>query len=288
MSEKFLWGEMTWPQINQAAQDQRVALLPVGVIEQHGYHLPTQVDTFLADSLCRRAAAEMPERAIVVPPVVHGFVPHHMDFPGTITVRAPVFIDYCVDVCKSIVSHGFEKLLIVNGHGGNTSVLDLAAKIVTLDSGAFCAFISHWELEPVMRVMAEIRESPPAGGTLHADEYETSLYLAIDADGVNMDEAVREFEVPESRYFWIDMFGGGDRTTAAHFIQPWSSFTESGVAGDPTVATREKGERLVAAAVDGLVELVDEIRARPIPAAIDRHGREQSDVVAKQRRVGPW
>jgi creatinine amidohydrolase len=288
MSKKFLWGEMTWPEIQQAADEERVVLLPVGVIEQHGYHLPTQVDTYLAASICARAAAAMPERAIVVPPVVHGFVPHHMDFPGTITVRGQVFIDYVVDVCKSIVSHGFTKLLILNGHGGNTSVLDLAAKIVTLDTGAFCAFISHWELEPVKRTMAEVRESPPAGGTLHADEYETSVYLAIDPDGVQMDKAVSEYEVPESRYFWMDMFGGGDRITAARFIQPWSSFTQSGVAGDATVATQEKGERLLAAAIEGLVELVGEIRARPIRAAVDRHGRDRSEIVGDDSRVGPW
>ncbi len=288
MSDGYLWGQMTWPEIRAAAEQGRVALLPVGVVEQHGYHLPTRVDTFLAESICMRAAAEMPDRAIVVPPVVHGFVPHHMDFPGTITVRGPVFIDYVVDVCKSIVSHGFDRILILNGHGGNTSVLDIAAKVVTLDTGAFCAFLSHWELEPVKRVVAELRESPPAGGMLHADEYETSVYLAFDPDGVQMDKAVKEYEVPESRYFWMDMFGGGDRITAARFIQPWSSFTESGVAGDPTVATREKGERFVAAAVEGLVELVDEMRERPIRKAVDRHGRQDSRIVGDDSRVGPW
>jgi creatinine amidohydrolase len=288
VTDKYLWGQMTWPEIQEAAEQERVVLLPVGVIEQHGYHLPTQVDTFLADRICGLAAARMPDRAIVVPPVTHGYVPHHMDFPGTITVRGQVFIDYVVDVCKSIVSHGFQKLLILNGHGGNTSVLDLAAKITTLDTGAFCAFISHWELEPVKRTMAELRESPPAGGTLHADEYETSVYLAIDEDGVQMDKAVSEYEVPDSRYFWIDMFGGGDRITSARFIQPWSSFTKSGVAGDATVATKEKGERLLEAAVGGLVDLVGEMRERPIRKGVDHHGRERSDVVGDDWRVGPW
>ena len=288
MSAKFLWGEMTWPEIREASEQQRVVLLPVGVIEQHGYHLPTQVDTFLADQICRLAAAEMADRAIVVPPIAHGFVPHHMDFPGTITVRAQVFIDYVVDVCKSIVSHGFTKLLIFNGHGGNTSVLDVAAKVVTLDTGGFCAFISHWELEPVKRAMAEIRESPPAGGTLHADEYETSVYLAIDEAGVQMNKAVCEYRVPDSRYFWIDMFGGGDRITSARFIEPWSSFTESGVAGDPTLATRDKGEHLVRAAVRGLVDLVSEMRERPTARPVDRHGRETSRIVGDDWRVGPW
>lgn len=283
-----LWGHMTWTEIREAAEHKRVVLIPVGVIEQHGYHLPTQTDTFLAGEVARRAAEQVPDLALVVPPIVHGFVPHHMDFPGTITVRAPVFIAYCVDVCTSVISHGFTKLLFVNGHGGNISALDLAAKTVTLDTGAFCASISHFELEPVKQAVAELRESPGAGGMLHADEYETSLYLAVDESAVRMDEVVREFEVPESRYFWLDQFGGDGRLAAARWIQPWSAFTESGVAGDPTLATREKGERWLEAAISGLAELVREIHDRDIRPARDRHGRERSDVVANKRRVGPW
>lgn len=283
-----LWGEMTWPEIREASERGRVAVIPVGVIEQHGYHLPTHTDTFLAAEVARRAAERVGELAIVVPPIVHGFVPHHMDFPGTITVRAPVFIDYCVDVATSVVAHGFRKLLFLNGHGGNIAALDLAAKTVTLDTGAFCASISHFELEPVKRAVAERKESPNAGGMLHADEYETSLYLAADEAGVRMEDAVRELEIPESRYFWVDQFGGDGRITAARWIQPWSAFTESGVAGDATLATREKGEHWLEAATAGLAELLTELHDREIRPARDRHGRDSSDVVGDRRRVGPW
>lgn len=283
-----LWGDMTWPEVAAAAEQGRVALIPVGVTEQHGYHLPTKTDTFLAETVARLAAERVPELAVVVPPIAHGFVPHHMDFPGTITVRAPVFIDYCVDVCTSIVAHGFRKLLLVNGHGGNISPLDLVAKTVTLDTGAFCASISHFELEPVKQAVAELKESPLAGGMLHADEYETSLYLAADEPAVHMDRAVCEYEVPDSRYFWIDQFGGDGRITAARWIQPWSAFTESGVAGDATVASREKGERWLEAAAAGLAELVTEIHGREIRPPRDRHGRDGSDVVGDTKRVGPW
>jgi creatinine amidohydrolase len=279
---------MTWPEVAEAAEQGRVVLIPVGVVEQHGYHLPTQTDVFLAEAIARRAAERAPDRTIVLPPIVHGFVPHHMDFPGTITVRAPVFVDYCVDVCTSVVAHGFSKLLFVNGHGGNISALDLAAKSVTLETGAFCASISHFELEPVKHAVAELKSSPNAGGMLHADEYETSLYLAVDEQAVQMDKAVSEYEVPESRYFWVDQFGGDGRITSAKWIQPWSAFTDSGVAGDATAATREKGERWLAAAIEGLVELVAELHAREIRPAKDKHGRASSDVVANNRRVGPW
>jgi creatinine amidohydrolase/Fe(II)-dependent formamide hydrolase-like protein len=103
-----------------------------------------------------------------------------------------------------------------------------------------------------------------------------------------MDRAVREYEIPESRYFWIDQFGGDGRITAARWIQPWSAFTESGVAGDATLATREKGERWLEAAAAGLAELVTELHAREVRPARDRHGRERSDVVGETRRVGPW
>jgi creatinine amidohydrolase len=73
---------MTWPEVAAAAEQGRVALIPVGVTEQHGYHLPTKTDTFLAETVARLAAERVPELAVVVPPIAHGFVPHHMDFPG--------------------------------------------------------------------------------------------------------------------------------------------------------------------------------------------------------------
>ena len=147
--------------------------------------------------------------------------------------------------------------------------------------------ISHWGLEPVKRLAAEILESPPAGGMVHADEFETSLYLALRGDLVQMERAVREIGIPPSRYFWVDLISGGDRVTAAGFMEPWSTYTKSGVIGDPTLATREKGERLLAAAVEGLVELVREIEQRPLPRPEDHHGRERSGLARSAPSIDP-
>jgi creatinine amidohydrolase len=288
MSSKVIWGEMTWPEIGEASEQQRVVLLPVGVIEDHGLHLPVDVDVVLAETVCRRGAEAMPDRAIVAPTIAHGYTPHHMDFPGTITVSARVFIDYCLDVCKSIAYHGFTKVLVVNGHGGNVSALDMVAKIATLEAGVFCASVSHWALEPVKRTAQALSESPPAGGMVHADEYETSLYMAIRPELVQMEKAVQEIGIPESRYFWVDLINSGDRFTSAGFMEPWSAYTKSGVIGNPQAASREKGERLLMAAVEGLVELVDEMRERPLATGQDRHGRSSSRIVKRDPRVAPW
>jgi creatinine amidohydrolase len=287
-SARYLWGEMTWPEIRTAANLDRVVLLPAGVIEDHGPHLPVDTDVILAQGVCAAAAAEAPDRVVVAPPVVHGYSPHHMDFPGTITVRASVLIDYCLDVCKSIAYHGFSKILLVNGHGGNVSALDMVAKAATLESGAFVAFISHWALEPVRRLARDLLESPGAGGMVHADEFETSLYLALRPELVQMDKAVREIAMPPSRYFWVDLISPGDRITSAGFMEPWSAYTESGVIGDPTLASAAKGQRLLAAAATGLVELANEMRERPIAKATDHHGRDRSGLVRRYPRVSPW
>lgn len=288
MKKKFVWSEMTWPEIREAIGEERVVLLPVGAIEQHGHHLPVDSDSLIAEEICRRAAAEMPDRAIVAPTIAYGFNPNHMDFPGTITIGIQTLVNYGIDVCKSIAYHGFSRILIVNGHGGNISALDVVAKVVTLETGAFVAMVSHFTIEPVKRAVLETKESPSGGGMVHADEYETSVYLAIRPEAVQMDKAVRELGLPPSRYFWIDQFSGGENITSASFMEPWSTFSESGVLGDPTVASKEKGERYVAEAVNGLVALVDEMRARPSRPGVDHHGWDRSDVIRNDPRVLPW
>jgi creatinine amidohydrolase len=280
---KFLWGRMTWPEIRAAAKGDRVVLLPVGVIEDHGPHLPLDTDVVLAEGVCRAAAERMTDRVLVAPTVIHGYSPHHMDFPGTITVRGSVFVDYVVDICKSIAYHGFNRILIVNGHGGNVSGLDMAAKAATLSTRSFVAMISHWDLEPVKRMGPTLLESPPAGGMVHADEFETSLYLALSPEDVQMERAVREIGMPPSRYFWVDLISAGDRVTSAGFMERWSAYTESSVIGDPTLASVEKGKQLLDAAAEGLLELVDEIRRRPIGEGRDHHGDGHREL-----EIEPW
>ena len=268
----YRYAEMMWKECRDAAAAGRVAVLPVATHEDHGPHLPIDTDVVLTNEICERAVASIPSEAVLAPPVVHGYSPHHMDFHGTLTITWDTFIRYVKDVCCSLAHHGFERILIVNGHGSNASPLDLAARLTVLeyDGKVYCASVSHWDLRRVKTAGAELRDSD-YGGTSHAGEYETALYLALKPELVEMDKAVDE-RSPMAPSFRSDLLAGTHpEGSAARLVPYWSSQTASGVLGDATKATPEKGEAWLEAAVSGLVDLVRELRAQPILPRRDQH-----------------
>jgi creatinine amidohydrolase len=269
---KYRYAEMLWPECNAAAQAGRVAVLPVATYEDHGYHLPIDVDVLLATEICDRAVARIPEEAVLIPAVTHGYSPHHMDFPGTLTIAWDTFIKYVKDVCLSLAHHGFTRILIVNGHGSNTAPLEMAARltVVETEGRVLCASVNHWGVRPVRELGKTLRDSE-FGGTSHACEYETSLYLALRPELVEMDKAVDEkIYVPPS--FQTDLLAGKRADGATASLMPfWSSLTDSGVRGDATKATREKGEAFLEAAIEGVIELVRELKGAEIRPRQDHH-----------------
>jgi creatinine amidohydrolase len=265
---KYRYGEMTWPEIKDAAASGRVAVVPFATIEDHGFHLPVDTDLRLCAAVCEAAVSRAPERAVLVPPVNHGYSPHHMDFPGPITIGAETFIRYGVDVCKSLAHHGFHRILIVNGHGSNTPFVDIIARLTTVETKALAAAVNYWAAPGVRESAETLRESEKVGGMNHACEFETSLYLAIAPELVDMSKAVHELSHRPTKNYWTDLIGGDGPLT---MMEPWSALSESGVMGDPTKATAEKGRKLLDAAANGIVELIDELRARETAVRKDRH-----------------
>lgn len=261
--DKYLFGDMTWPEIKQIIKEDRVAVVPVAMIEEHGHHLPVDTDLVLANEVCVRTGARIPEQMVVIPPINHGYAPHQMDFPGVISISSETFIRYVVDVCSSLAHQGFKRILLLNGHGSNVSLLQVAARQTILAyPDVMCASISHWDLEPLIECANEVRESENPGGMNHACELETSMYLAIKENLVQMDKAVRDLDKYESsKYFWLDLVGKGAGRPVV-MMPYWSAISETGTLGDPTKATRAKGERLLDAAVEGLVEFISLYRQR--------------------------
>ena len=269
---KYRYAEMNWPECNEAAQQGRVAVLPVATYEDHGYHLPIDVDVVLATEICERAVAQIPVEAVLIPAVTHGYSPHHMDFPGTITIRWDTFINYVKDVCLSLAHHGFTRILIVNGHGSNAAPLEMAARltVVETEGRVLCASVNHWGVRKLREEGKKIRTSD-YGGTSHAGEYETSLYLALRPDLVEMAKAVDE-RTPLPPSFQNDLLAGKRPDAAVAYLMPyWSTMSSSGVRGDATKATREKGKQFLEAAVEGLIELVREFKAMTLPPRQDHH-----------------
>jgi creatinine amidohydrolase len=254
------YERLTWPEVRRAVAEDRVCLIPVGVLEDHGPHLPIDADARIATEICRRAAERLPDRVVLLPTLVHGYTPHHMDFPGPISIGWRTFVEHAVDVGRSLAHHGFKRILYLNGHGSNIPLLDVAARLVSLEHpDVLCASAFYLTSEEAARVIAEVRESG-RGGMGHACELETSIYLAIDPDAVLMDRAVDENSFPEGPYAWMDWSDG-----PLKLMPWWNAISHTGVHGAPTKATAEKGRVLLEAAVRECVGFVQELLDKPLP-----------------------
>jgi creatinine amidohydrolase len=257
----LLYERLTWPEVKQAAEEDLVCLIPVATLEDHGPHLPIDTDLRITAEICRRAAESAPDEILLLPPIPHGYSPHHMDFPGPITIAWDTFTRYCTDVGTSLARHGFKRMLFLNGHGSNQNLVETAARLVGLEhDGVLAAAAFHTSGAESARLIASLRESK-RGGIAHACELETSMYLAIDADAVAMDRAVDEQGYPAGDHSWMDWSDG-----PLKLMPWWSSFSRTGVQGDATKATAEKGHALLDAAVQECLEYVRELREKPLPA----------------------
>jgi creatinine amidohydrolase len=228
------YERLSWPEVARAAGQDRVALVPVATLEDHGPHLPVDTDLRIVSEICERAAARAADRVVLLPAIPHGYDPHHTDFPGAISIGWDTFVRYCTDVGRSLADHGFRRMLFLNGHGSNQNLVETAARLVVVD-------------RPEVLAAA-------------ACELETSIYLAIDPAAVAMDLAVDERSYPEGEHAWLDRSDG-----PLKLMPWWSSFSRSGVQGDATLGTADKGRALLDAAVDECVAYVDELLAKPLP-----------------------
>lgn len=257
--EVYEYNKLTWPEMNDAIELEKVVLLPTGSTEQHGPHLPLDTDLFLAEEVCRELGRHAPDRVLVLPGIPYGLNMHHFDFPGTIHVEPQHFIDFCVDVLKSCAYHGFKRMAVVNGHGSNMPMANLIARRIVLETPSLCCAFGYYNLG-----REESLAACETGLYAHADEWETSLYLHFARDRVQMDRAVAGNDR-------VGRTMSSDSTTAVHFNDHWGRWTTTGVHGNPLAATPEKGRRILDAIVkDGLAWL-EEFRQWPIEARADQH-----------------
>jgi creatinine amidohydrolase len=256
----LLYERLSWPEVRRAVAEDRVCLIPAGVLEDHGPHLPIDADTRIAVEICRRTAEAVPDDVVLLPPVIHGYTPHHMDFPGPITIGWETFTNYCVDIGSSLAHHGFKRILFLNGHGSNIPLLDVASRLIGLRHPDVLAASTFYLSSPEgLRAVEEVRESE-RGGMGHACELETSIYLAMDPEAVFMDKAVDENSYPEGPNAWMDWSDG-----PLKLMPWWNALSHTGVHGYATKATAEKGRILLDAAVRECVGFVRELKEKPLP-----------------------
>ncbi|HWP49420.1 MAG TPA: creatininase family protein [Candidatus Limnocylindrales bacterium] len=253
---KFLWNEMNRLEIERAQKAGYMVIIPVGSIEQHGPHLPVDTDIHSSLEIAKRAALKRRD-VLVCPPVWFGYSPHHMGFQGTLTLRLETFLDLLKDICDSLYHHGFKKILILNGHGGNRALINLVVNDFMRTHRTKILATSYWDL--AADEIRAIRKSEP-GGMGHACELETSLQLYLRPNLVDTSQISKETWTPKSRfgisYGIKDLLDSGSVTIGFDFAES----TSKGIMGDPTVASVDTGEKIVAAVVDRLVDLLEEYK----------------------------
>ena len=158
----------------------------------------------------------------------------------------------------------FRRILLADGHGSNMPILNLAARRTVLETEALCAAFIWPSIIP--DAVKQIRESP-RGGMAHACELETSLYLHLNKEAVQMDRAVPDYNEHKSEFHWQDLQHGSKIV----FMDWWSRISKTGTVGDPTLATAEKGKFWFEAEVERLTQFCREFRALELPPRSDRH-----------------
>jgi creatinine amidohydrolase/Fe(II)-dependent formamide hydrolase-like protein len=246
----YYLGELTWVDIEEFLTKHNVVIVPVGSCEQHGPHLPIDTDAYDVFWLSMKAA-EKARCALVAPPIYYGVSIHHMDFPGTVTLTPHTLEQLAYEVACSLTKHGFKKILFENGHGGNTPALEAAAQRIKTDTNAFIA------IDTVSLIPDFIEKRIETPYDAHAGEFETSTSLA-NRENLVVRERIKKprITLPKSKYTKIGLKEAGPKVS-------WSfrtkEISETGVIGDPTKATKEKGETAWKLAIERLADLLAEL-----------------------------
>jgi creatinine amidohydrolase len=223
--------------------DKSDALLvqPIGAIEQHGPHLPVMTDAFVAEQIAGLAADSMDETAggnvWVLPPLHYGKSTEHLGWAGTMSLSSETLLAVLKDVGRSVAASGFTRLAFVNGHGGNPSSLDVAARDIRTETGLLVFPVTTGRLG-----VPEGLDLPDAEFSIHGGHVETSVMLHLAPEAVHLDRAVLGgAHLPE-------LFpGDGELSLEGALPTAWISddLTTNGVIGDPRSATAEIGKEIV-------------------------------------------
>ena len=230
-----LLGELTWPEAERRIRDADAVILPFAAgAKEHGPHLPMNADAVVMDFLLAKAIESQP--VVVAPPILHGWFPSFREFPGTEVADPRVFQQYVFLVAMSLAEQGAQRIVFLNtGINKATGLpISIAAREIRVQTGVPTLVISWDDLET--DEVAEIQEQRRGG---HSDEIETSINLHLQPELVHMDRAVTDYgKHPRKTY-------GGYQPGLFSRDPKDPRFSETGVYGDPTLATADKGARVL-------------------------------------------
>ena len=247
--------ENSWKELSEKQKACDVVIIPVGSIEQHGYHLPLGTDSYVAQGLAEEAAAKA--GVVVTPPIWFGWCPHHMALPGSVSVRAEVLIEYLYDIIESLHAHGFRKFVLLNGHrivniawmqiAAQRAQSKLSVKVVIFDP----AYMSK-------DLIAELGYGPVG----HADEIETSHLMHLHPELVHLEKAV-DNPIKGAPLYSVDPRYAHDTlcyvpATKEHIAKLGE--THGGITGMPSKSTQENGKRYHEYLISNLLHVINNLK----------------------------
>lgn len=244
------WNELSWPRIRERAESGHVVIVPIGVIEQHGHHLPVDTDAFIPQEITREAARRDAE-ILPGPTIDLGYTPSNKNFPGSISLDTGTWTAMIRQVVQSIARAGFDRIALLNGHGGQVVLSRLTSAILEDEDDISVVALNWFGL--VEKDMARLFADEVLAGSRvgHAGAVETSMNLHLRPD--LSDQGPRIVHLGASAPDFIRSVGGFRQT-------PREDVSPSGVMGDPTLGTAEKGAELFEIAVQRLVTFAAEFR----------------------------
>ncbi len=238
-----LLEDLTWYEAEKALTPETVVVIPIGAAaKEHGPHLKLKTDWIIADYVKTRVRAQA--NVVIAPTVAYHFYPAFVEYPGSTTLRLETARDMTVDICRSLSRFGPRKFYALNMGISTLRALEPAAKILAKEGITLRITDLAELLDPI-----EKKVCTQEGGS-HADESETSMILYIDPAAVDMTKAVKDYNP--------------DRGRLTRNPKTKGTYSPTGTWGDPTLATREKGETLVEGLIAGILKEIEELRVRPM------------------------
>jgi len=243
--------EMTAPELRDVPRDDTVVVAPIAACEQHSRHLPTFTDTLLVTAVAEGVEQRFPKQVLLLPTMWLGASSHHLRFGATLSAEVDTHIDILCDLLVPLVEDGHQRLLLLNGHGGNIDTMHVALRrLQTRYPKRQLTAASYWEL--CEKELADLAEGPRKSMG-HACEFETSMILAVRPELVRREEIKNDPPPPEPALRGL------------YISEDMMQRTRAGAVGYPELATPEKGRACLKAAIDRTAEVVQALLKRPLP-----------------------
>jgi creatinine amidohydrolase len=245
------FAEMTFPQLQQVPRDTTLVLVPIAACEQHSHHLPTFTDTLLVTGVAEGVERRLPQQVLLLPTLWFGASAHHLRFGATLSAEVDTHILMLCDLLVPLLDDGYQRVLVLNGHGGNIDTMQVALRrLQPRHRDCILSAASYWDL--AAKELAALAEGPRK--TMgHACEFETSMVLALRPELVHRDQ-IKD-----------DPPNDDPILRGLYLAEDMRQRTDHGAAGYPERASAEKGRAFLEAAITRTAEVVTALLRRPVP-----------------------